>query len=81
MIPRLPFWLQAWRRPAFVICGSTRPEKVLLAADAVGIMQEMGCNGCKDIARHTDIGCTSPICLTELSVEQVHNTIMEKFRA
>jgi ADP-heptose:LPS heptosyltransferase len=71
---------QAWRRPSFVICGSTKPEKILLGADAVGIMHEVGCNGCKDFARHTDIGCASPICLTELSVANVHDTIMEKFR-
>jgi hypothetical protein len=71
---------QAWRRPSFVICGSTRPERVLLDPDAVGIMHDVGCNGCKDFARHTEIGCASPICLTQLAVEDVHATIMEKFR-
>jgi len=69
---------QCWGRPSFVICGSTRPEKVLLAPDAVGIIHEVGCNGCKDYARHTDIGCASPICLTDLSAEKVHAAVMEK---
>jgi hypothetical protein len=72
---------QAWRRPSFVICGSTKPETVLLSADVVGIVHDVGCNGCKDIARHTDIGCASPICLSELSVKAVHAAIMEKFPA
>jgi len=70
---------QAWRRPSFVICGSTRPERVLLDPLAVGITHEVGCNGCKDFARHTDIGCASPICLTDLAVEKVHAVIMGKF--
>ncbi|HWY63419.1 MAG TPA: glycosyltransferase family 9 protein [Rhizomicrobium sp.] len=72
---------QSWRRPAFVICGSTRAMRVLLDPSAVGIEHEVGCNGCKDFARHTDIGCASPICLTELTVDKVHAVIMEKFRA
>jgi hypothetical protein len=54
---------------------------VLLDSGAVGIEHEVGCNGCKDFARHTDIGCASPFCLTELTVEKVHAVIREKFRA
>jgi Glycosyltransferase family 9 (heptosyltransferase) len=72
---------QSWRRPAFVICGSTRPERVLLDPAAVGIEHDVGCNGCKDFARHTDIGCASPFCLTELTVAEVHAVIREKFPA
>jgi hypothetical protein len=70
---------QAWHRPSFVICGSTRPERVLLDPLAVGVEHEVGCNGCKDFARHTDIGCASPICLTDLAVEKVHAVVMGKF--
>jgi ADP-heptose:LPS heptosyltransferase len=71
---------QCYHRPSFVICGSTRPERVLLDPAAVGIEHEVGCNGCKDFARHTDIGCASPFCLTDLTVDQVHGVILEKFR-
>lgn len=70
---------QAWRRPAFVICGSTRPGTVLLSAAAVGIEHWVGCNGCKDIARHTDIACASPMCLEDLDVAQVLAAVREKF--
>jgi hypothetical protein len=72
---------QSYHRPSFVICGSTRAARVLLDPAAVGIEHEVGCNGCKDFARHTDIGCASPVCLTELTVGKVHAVIMEKFGA
>lgn len=66
---------QCFGRPSFVICGATNPRLVLLDPSAVGITKDVGCNGCKHFARHTDIECASPICLDELTVDDVLDQI------
>lgn len=71
---------QCFGKKAFVIFGATRPDLVLLADTAVGLFHYTGCNGCKHFARHTDIECASPLCLSELTVDTVVTQMLQKIR-
>jgi ADP-heptose:LPS heptosyltransferase len=71
---------QCFGRATFVILGATRPDLVLLSDDAIGIIKDVGCNGCKHFARHTDIICASPTCLAELSVEDVFGQVIAAWK-
>jgi ADP-heptose:LPS heptosyltransferase len=62
---------QCFGRPTYVIFGATDPKLILLRDDAIGIWKDVGCNGCKHFARHTDIECASPLCLEHLTVDDV----------
>ncbi len=62
---------QCFSRPTFVIFGATLPKLILLRDDAIGIWKDVGCNGCKHLARHTEIECASPLCLEKLTVNDV----------
>ena len=67
---------QCFGRPTFVIFGATSPGLVLLDPGAVPIVSDVGCNGCKHFARHTDIECNTPLCLESLTVEMARNSIV-----
>lgn len=71
---------QCFNRPSFVIFGATRSDLVLLAEDAVGITKGIECNGCKHFARHTDIMCATPMCLTTLDVKDVFSQIVVRLK-
>lgn len=71
---------QCFERPTFVVFGATRTDLVLLDVSAVGIQAEVGCNGCKHFARHTQIECATPICLDRLDVETVATTVINTMR-
>lgn len=67
---------QCFDRPTFVICGATKPELVLVHPAAVGVISDVGCNGCKHYTRHTHIECLSPICLDTLTVDAALTEIL-----
>ncbi len=69
---------QSYGRRCFVIFGATSPERVLLSDTAMGIWHDVGCNGCKHFARHTDIECASPLCLEALRVTVVADRVTRK---
>jgi hypothetical protein len=72
---------QSYGRKCFVIFGATSPERILLSDTAVGIWRDVGCNGCKHFARHTDIECAAPICLEQLTVDEVADRVIGHLRA
>jgi ADP-heptose:LPS heptosyltransferase len=71
---------QSYARPCFVIFGATAPERILLSDTAVGILRDVGCNGCKHFARHTDIECAAPICLEQLPFDEVADQVIGHLR-
>ncbi len=72
---------QCFGRETFVIFGATHPSLVLLDPCAIPIMSDVGCNGCKHFARHTDIECNTPLCLESLTVEMVRDSVLVARRA
>jgi ADP-heptose:LPS heptosyltransferase len=62
---------QSFSVPSLVLFGATKSEQVLFGTNAHGITFPIGCNGCRHITRHTDIGCTVPLCIDGISVETV----------
>lgn len=69
---------QCYSRPTFVLFGATLPSLVLLSPLATALVSDVGCNGCKHFARHTDITCATPICLESLCVKDVIAVILER---
>jgi Glycosyltransferase family 9 (heptosyltransferase) len=68
---------QCYSKPTFVIFGATSADRVLLSSMATGISSEVGCNGCKHFARHTEISCAAPMCLQSLAVTDVASVLIE----
>jgi hypothetical protein len=66
---------QCFAKTAFVLFGATRPGLVLLSDLAVPLIHDVSCNGCKHVARHTDIECASPLCLLDFGVDEAMSQI------
>jgi hypothetical protein len=64
---------QCYDRPSVILFGATKARLVLFSRMAVGVTEDVGCNGCRHYTRYTSIGCASPLCLDNLSVETVIN--------
>lgn len=68
---------QSFSVPSIILFGATKSEQVLFGRIAYGITHQVGCNGCRHITRHTNIGCTAPLCLDGISIETVLSKVME----
>lgn len=68
---------QSFSVPSVVLFGATKSEQVLFGTNARGITYPVGCNGCRHITRHTDIGCTMPVCIDGISLEAVLSEVDE----
>lgn len=68
---------QCFNKKSFVIFGATHPKYVLFNENATTILGKIACIGCKHISRHTEIQCASPLCITNLSVNQVYFNISQ----
>jgi ADP-heptose:LPS heptosyltransferase len=66
---------QCYRRPAVVLFGATRAESVLVDSSAVGISQDVGCNGCLHHHGAVRLSCADPLCLRSLGVGTVLDAI------
>jgi len=70
---------QCFGTPALIIFGGTDPDKVLFSPAATALYHPLyDCIGCKQRSRHTEIACASPLCLTELGVDTVFGSAMER---
>lgn len=68
---------QSFSVPSVVLFGATNSRQVLFGANARGITHPVGCNGCRHITRHTEIGCTAPLCVEGISVDAVLSAVKE----
>ncbi len=68
---------QSFSVPSIVLFGATKSEQVLFGTNALGITYSVGCNGCRHITRHTNIGCTVPLCIDGISIESVLSEVQE----
>jgi hypothetical protein len=66
---------QSFSVPSIILFGATKSEQVLFGTNARGITFPVGCNGCRHITRHTEIGCTAPLCIDGISTELVLSEI------
>lgn len=60
---------------SLIIFGATHPKYVLFNKNSKEIFTDLDCIGCRHISRHTEIECASPLCMTELTVESVFNSV------
>lgn len=71
---------QSFSVPCVVIFGATNSRQVLFGSEAHGVTHQVGCNGCRHITRHTDIGCASPICIEGITTESVLRAVAKLFK-
>lgn len=62
---------QSFSVPSVILFGATKSDQVLFGQNARGITHLVGCNGCRHITRHTDIGCSVPICIDGIPIGTV----------
>jgi len=72
---------QCFQKQTFVLFGATNPKFILLDKRATPISNEIGCNGCKHTARHTNIQCATPMCLSSLTVDFVSEVVKSVLQA
>lgn len=68
---------QSFSVPSIVLFGATNSEQVLFGTNVRGVTYSVGCNGCRHIARHTNIECTAPFCMEGISLETVLSEVEE----
>lgn len=66
---------QCFNVESTIIFGATHPKNVFFNPNAKAIFREIDCIGCRHVSRHTEIECASPLCLSELTVDSVFNSI------
>lgn len=66
---------QCFNVKSAIIFGATHPKYVFFNKNATSIFRDIDCIGCRHISRHTEIECASPLCLIELSVDSVFNSV------
>lgn len=66
---------QCFNVKSVIIFGATHPKYVFFNQNAKAVFTDIDCIGCRHISRHTEIECGSPFCMTELTVENVFNSI------
>ena len=69
---------QCYKRPSFIIFGSTDPFNVIFSNRASAVVHEVGCNGCRQYTRDSVIQCNTPICLNGLHPEIVSERILSE---
>jgi ADP-heptose:LPS heptosyltransferase len=62
---------QSFSVPSVILFGATKSDQVLFGRNARGVTHFVGCNGCRHITRHTNIGCSMPICIDGIPIEGV----------
>lgn len=68
---------QSFSVPSVILFGATNSSQVLFGSNTRGITHQVGCNGCRHITRHTDIGCTIPICIEGINEDSVLQAVLE----